>query len=96
MVAKKVSKKVERKELPFSAGLVAYIIGIIAIVEAIVSPMAGIILAIIGLTFAKRESSGIAAKARKFNLIALIIGIVIFVAILIFTSFTMPLEGLGQ
>lgn len=95
MVEKKVSKKSEfRKDLSFNPGFIAYIIGIIAIVEAIVSPMAGIILAVIGLSFANKGEGGIAAKAKKYNLIALIVGIIIFVVILIVTSFVTPLANI--
>lgn len=92
MVDKKVSKKVEGKnDFSFNPGFIAYIIGIVAIVESIVSPMAGIILAIIGLSFANKGEGVISVKAKKYNLIALIVGVVIFVTILVVTSFSTPL-----
>lgn len=95
MKDKKVSKKVEVKnDFSFNPGFIAYIIGIIAIVESIVSPMAGIILAIIGLSFANKGEGRISVKAKKYNLIALIIGVVVFIAILIATSFSAPLADI--
>ena len=95
MVEKKVSKKSEPKsDFSFNPGFVSYIIGIIAIVESIISPMAGIVLAIIGLSFANKGNGAISAKAKKYNLIALIIGVVVFIAILVAASFSAPLADI--
>lgn len=73
--------------------LVSYIIGIVAIVQAFISPLSGIILSIIGLILSKRSSSNLSKLGKKFNLIALIIGIVIFILSIIL-SFSASQLGL--
>jgi uncharacterized membrane protein len=64
-------------------GLIAYILGIVAVVEALVSPFAGIVLGIVGLVFSKKENSGLATKAKKLSIIALVIGVILFILSLI-------------
>jgi len=54
MVAKTSSKEV-KSGIPF--GLISYVLGIVAIVEAFFSPFAGIVLSIIGIAFSKKENS---------------------------------------
>ncbi|MCR4327382.1 MAG: hypothetical protein NUV46_02275 [Nanoarchaeota archaeon] len=86
MVVKKVSKMdlSRKKESDLPYGLISYILGIVAIVEAIFSPFIGIIFAIIGLTLSRKEISSLALKAKKLNTIALIVGIVVLIIYLIF------------
>jgi len=64
-------------------GLIAYILGIVAVVEALVSPFAGIVLGIVGLVFSKKENSSLATKAKKLSIIALVIGVILFILSLI-------------
>jgi len=83
MVSKKTVKK-ESESLKENSnyGLISYILAIVAIVEAIISPMAGIILGIIGLSFSVKEKSKLALKSKKLNIIAIVLGVLLFVAIL--------------
>jgi uncharacterized membrane protein len=85
MVTKK--KSVDNK---VSFALVSYILGIVAIVEAIISPLAGVVFAIIGLVFAKKENSSLARRANKLNIIALVIGIIFLVLIFVITYLQIP------
>ncbi len=76
MVKRKISKKVSR-EIPF--GLISYIVGIFALVEAFISPFAGIIFSIIGLVFSNKENSVISSRGKRLSIIALIISIIILI-----------------
>jgi hypothetical protein len=58
---------------------VAYILGILSIVFAFFLPLAGIILAIIGLVQNKKEKS---KRAKKLNIIGLVLAVVVFIATL--------------
>ena len=71
------------KKDPF--GLISYIVGIVAIVESFISPLAGMILAIVGIVLSKREISDLSRKGRRLNIIALIIGLVILILTLVLT-----------
>jgi len=92
MVTKKVSKQVKvnmSSVQDLHVGLIAYIIGIVAIVQAFVSPFSGIILSIIGLVFSKKEDSTFSNKGRTLNTIALIIGILVLI-LTIFVAYNAP------
>jgi len=95
MVKKKVSKKSEpsvKSSLPSNSGLISYILGIVAIVEAFVSPFAGVVLSIIGLVFSRGENSELSQRGKRLNTVALIIGIVLLILtiILAFSSSLFP------
>jgi drug/metabolite transporter (DMT)-like permease len=55
---------------------VAYILGIISLVLAFFQPIAAIIIAIIGLVHNRKEKSRL---AKKLNIIAIIVGVIMFV-----------------
>jgi len=55
---------------------VSYVLGILSIVFAFVSPLAGLILGIIGLVQSRKYS---VAKARKLNTIGIILSIVFLI-----------------
>ena len=59
-----------------------YIFGILSIVFAFFVPLAGIILGIIGLVLNKKEKS---KKARRLNIIGIIIGAILFLGSLAVT-----------
>ena len=59
-------------------GFASYILGIISIVLAVISPPSGLILGIIGLTFSKKEKSEVARRGEKFSKIAIIISVIFF------------------
>ena len=67
----------------------AFIIGIIAIVEAIFSPMIGIVLGIIGLVFAYRQKTTLSRKAKILNWVSIVIGIILL-TVIIYKSLSNP------
>ncbi len=83
MVTKKGSTE---KGISSYSGLISYVLGIVAIVEAFVSPFAGLILSIIGLVFSKKENSEFSYKGKRLNIIALIVSIVVL-ALTIFLAY---------
>ncbi len=85
-MVKKVVKKKTLNKSDLNFPLVAYILGIVAIVQAFISPISGIIFGIIGLTFCKKQKDAVSKKAYKLNLIGLILGIVFF-AFVVLASF---------
>jgi uncharacterized membrane protein len=82
MVKKAVKKTVDKKT-DINFPLVAYILGIVSIVQAFISPISGIAFAIIGLVFSKNKKDSVSKNAYKLNLIGLIIGMVFFVIVIL-------------
>lgn len=80
-------KKLEIKKVESSPkcdkSLVAYSLGIVSIVLAFFTPLAGVILGIIGLVQSKSSTSDLAKKAKTLNIIGLVFGLIIFIASLI-------------
>jgi len=90
MVTKTSSKEV-KSGIPF--GLISYVLGIVAIVEAFFSPFAGIVLSIIGIAFSKKENSDFSRKGKKLNLIALIVGIIVLILTVLVAYYASPIFG---
>lgn len=85
MATKKVTKKevVEKKTTSIDSGLISYILGIVAIVEAIVSPFAGLVLGIVGVAFSQKGSGVYAKRGKKMGIVAIVLGIIVFVLVLL-------------
>ncbi len=77
----------EKKDL----SVVAYTLGIISIIMAIVSPIGGIIFGVVGIFQSKRQKGDLSEKARKFSIIGIIVGVILLVLSLSITYF-----GLGN
>jgi len=58
---------------------VGYMFGIISIVLAFFSPVAGFIFGIIGLVQSKKQNTELSKKAKKFNILGIILSIVVLV-----------------
>ena len=84
MVMKKSSKKVE-KDMPYA--LLSYVIGIVALVEAFISPLAGFVFAVVGLVFSGKDSSILALRGRKLSIIALGVSVLLLVFAIVFSFF---------
>lgn len=82
-----MKKAVKKTKINF--GTIAYVLGIVAIVNAIFSPLMGVVFSIIGLVLSVKQKTEMAKKAKILNIIGLIVGIVLFVVILIL-SLTNP------
>ncbi len=60
--------------------IVSFVLGIISIVLAFFNPLPAIVFGIIGLVESKDEKSQIAKKAKKLNILGIIIGSILFLA----------------
>ena len=65
--------------------IASYILGILSIVIAIFQPLAGIILGIIGLVQGRNGKDDLSRKGRKLSIWGIVIGVVIFLAIITFS-----------
>ena len=72
-----------------------YIIGIVAIVLAIFNPLPGIVLGIVGLVQSAKQKNAVSNKAKKFNVIAIILGVAILVASILLADFLTNVIGSG-
>ena len=84
-MAKKTKKVVKKKKVNYE--MPAFILGILSIVFAFVSPLAGVILGIVGLVQSKRQSTILSKKAKKLNIIGIVIGAIILIATVLMTAF---------
>lgn len=76
---------VEKKQ---DLSLVSYTLGILSVVLAFFTPTAGLVLGIIGFIQSKNEKSGLGKKAKKLNLIGIILSVIlVIVSILAITLF---------
>jgi hypothetical protein len=66
---------------------IGYVLGIVSIVLAFFQPLAGIIIGVIGYIHSKKQKEGLSKKARVLNLIGIIVGIVILIALVIMTYY---------
>ena len=73
-------------------GEVAYILGIVSIVMAVVSPLAGLVIGIIGFNFGKKNNTPLSMKGRKLSRIGIIISVIWLVIVIAFTIYA----GLGS
>lgn len=78
-----MEKAVKKTKLNFE--VVAYVLGIVSIVEAVFSPLLGIIFSILGLVLSTRQKTDMSRKAKILSIIGLIIGVVLFIAVLVLT-----------
>lgn len=74
-----------KKEGDFSE--VSYILGIMSIVTAFFLPLAGFILGIIGLVHSKKQKTALSKKARKFNIIGIILSIILFIVTILAATY---------
>ena len=65
-------------------GTVAYVLGILSIVFAFFSPLAGLVLGIVGLVQSKRQRVG---KAKKLNTIGIILSAIFVIVSFVFLVF---------
>jgi hypothetical protein len=68
-------------------GLISYILGIVSIVFACFQPLAAIILGVVGIIFSKKDKSDLGKKAKKLNIIGIILGVVIFILMIAITIY---------
>jgi len=74
MTNKKITKKFESKQ-DFES--VSYTMGIVSIVFAFFSPLAGFVFGIVGLTLSKKQNTSVSKKAKKLNIIGIILSVIL-------------------
>jgi predicted membrane protein len=80
MEKKVVSEKGEKD-------LVAYILGVISIIFAFFAPIQGLVFAIVGLIFNKKQNTPLSKKAKKLNIIGIVLCIAMFIISLALTIY---------
>jgi len=62
-------------------GLVAYLMGVIGIVLAFLSTygLGGIVFGIIGLFYCRKEKSDLSKRAKKLNIISIVVGVILMI-----------------
>jgi len=75
--------------------VVSYVLGIVSIVMAIFTPLAGIVFGIVGLSQSKKQKTKLSEKAKKLNIIGIILGIILFIVTIIL-AYTVENMGLLQ
>jgi len=63
--------------------IVAYVLGIVSIVIAISTPVAGLVLGIIGLVYSKKQKTELSKKAKKLNIIGIVLSIILTIVSII-------------
>jgi len=64
--------------------IVGFTLGILGIIFAIISPFAGIIISIFGLIESSKEKNDLGKKAKKLNIIGLILGVIVLMLTIVF------------
>lgn len=72
-----------------------YIIGIIALVLAVFSPVSGFVLGIVGLVRTGKNKDAMSKKARKLNVIAVVIGFILLAVSITLTVIGLNLQSLA-
>ena len=67
--------------------VVAYVLGVISIVMAFFTPLAGIVFGIIGIVQSKKHDTPLSKKAKKLNTVGIILSIVLFVVTILLTVY---------
>ncbi len=75
--------------------VVSYVLGVVSIVMAIFTPLAGIVFGIVGLFQSKKQKTKLSEKAKKLNIIGIILGIILFIVTIIL-AYTVENMGLLQ
>ncbi len=59
--------------------VVSYVLGILSIVFALFTPVAGLVLGIIGYSMSRKHKGGLGKRAKKFNLIGIILSVIVLI-----------------
>jgi len=77
----------DKKSVKLDVEQMSYLLGIISIVFAFFQPLAGLILGVIGFRYSKRKETDISKKAKKYNTIGIVLGIVFLVLSIVASIF---------
>ncbi|MBU4308839.1 MAG: DUF4190 domain-containing protein [Nanoarchaeota archaeon] len=73
---------------------VSYILGIVSLVLAFFVPLAGVTLGIVGLVQNKKEKGDFAKKAKKLNVLGIIVGALLYITSILLLIFSQGLSNL--
>lgn len=84
------------KEESNNLTIVAYVMGILSIVFSFFTPLASIVLGLIGLIQVRGTKNELSKKAKIFNIIGLILGFLMFITnLLLAIYFSQELQQIG-
>ncbi len=63
--------------------VIAYIVGILSLVFSFISPVAGLVLGIIGFVHAKKEKSPMSMKGKRLSILGIIISVIMIVLVIV-------------
>jgi 4-hydroxybenzoate polyprenyltransferase len=66
---------------------ISYILGIVSIVMAFFTPLAGIIFGVIGLIQSKKQKDSLSKKAKTLNTVGIVIGLILLIVTIIATVY---------
>jgi heme/copper-type cytochrome/quinol oxidase subunit 2 len=81
-----------KKEGDFSE--VSYVFGIMSVVLAFFTPLAGFIFGIIGIVQSKKQKTPLSEKGKKLSIIGVIISIVLFITLIAIAYFKIGINPL--
>jgi len=67
--------------------VVSYVFGIVSIVMAIFTPLAGLVFGVVGLSQSKKQKTKLSEKAKKLSTIGIVLSAVLFIATIIVAYF---------
>ncbi len=98
-MAKKKSKKNSEKK-SYSGNhdfaMLGFVLGILSIVFAFMNSFAGLVIGIIGINQSKKQKNALSQKARKLNIIGIVISAIFVALAIFFTIKTWTTGGITQ
>ena len=82
-------KMVKKESMKYDSSLVAYTLGILSIVLAFFQPIAAVILGIVGLFQGKKDKNALSRKAKKMNIIGIVLGLLFLILTIVITGYAM-------
>lgn len=76
-----------------NSSLVSYVFGIISIVMAFFNSPAGLVFGIIGLIQGKKQKTELSEKAKKLNIVGIVLSVVMLIASVIATYYLAQTMG---
>ncbi|MBR9701699.1 DUF4190 domain-containing protein [Candidatus Pacearchaeota archaeon] len=75
-------------------GIIAYVFGVLSIVMAFFTPLAGIVFGIIGLVQSKKEKTPLSKRAKKLSTIGIVLSLILFAITIALTAY-LATKGMG-
>lgn len=75
--------------------VVSYMLGIVSIVLAFFQPVAALIFGIIGFRQSRKSAAPFAKRAKKYNTIGIILGIIMIIVSIAISAYLYATQGTG-